>query len=115
MNNASKSYPIALWDFDNIEGVVDFTEPNKLITMNCWCIDDVSPEDDVVLRHKQWDTIEAVMQSYLGYVNEQASVTIENIRAIPFEYFPAGLISPEREMAVRYRVELKLWCYVIPT
>jgi len=110
LNNADKSYPIALWDFDNITGTVNFAAPEKFMTINCWCINDVSPDDDVVARHKQWDTIEAVLQTYLGFVNQQTDVTVENIRAMPFEYFPAGLLSPEREMAVRYSVDLKLWC-----
>lgn len=110
MNYGDKTYPLALWDFDNMEGTVNMGGEEKLVTMNCWCVNEVSPEADVVNRHLAWDEIEADMQAYLQAVNAVEDLSVENIRALPFEYFPAGLLSVEREMAVRYRVELKLWC-----
>ena len=110
MNHGTKTYPLALWDFDNIEGTVNISGAEKLMKINCWCINEVSPEADVVNRHLAWDTIETIMQLYVTAVNGTADLSIENIRNIPYEYFPAGLLSLEREMAVRYQIELKLWC-----
>lgn len=109
LNHGTKTYPLALWDFDNMEGVAEIGG-TRTVTMNCWCINEVLPEDDVVGRHNKWDEIETDMVAYLTAVNQQTEISIENLRAMPFEYFPAGLLSLEREMAVRYRVELKLWC-----
>jgi len=111
MNHGSKVYPLALWDFDNIEGVQMIGgNGEKTMAINCWVINVVSPEDDVENRHTAWDTIETAMKAYLLAVNAVDDLTIENLREMPYEYFPAGLLSLEREMAVRYRVELKLWC-----
>lgn len=111
MNYGSKIYPLALWDLDNVSGVNNIaSDGEKLMTINCWCINEVEPEADVVNRHTAWDTIETAFKAYLLQVNGDPQLTIENIRAMPYEYFPAGLLSLEREMAVRYSVELKLWC-----
>ena len=110
-NGDSKTYPIALWDLDNIEGTQNLGgDQEKEITMNCWCIGDVAPEADVVNRHVVWDTLETAFKAYLVALQAQTNITIQNIREMPFEYFPAGLLSLEREMGVRYKVELKLWC-----
>jgi hypothetical protein len=113
---SSKTYPIALWDFDNIEGTQNLGgDQEKLITMNCWCIGSVAPEADIVNRHLVWDSLETAFKAYLVAVQADGNITIQNSRNMPFEYFPAGLLSLEREMGVRYRVELKLWCYDPPT
>ena len=112
MNTTNKTYPIALWDFDNIEGKQNLGgDQEREITMNCWCIGDVSPEEDIENRHIVWDTLEAAFKLYLVAVQADGNITIQNSRAMPFEYFPAGLLSLEREMGVRYKVEMKLWCY----
>jgi len=110
MNYGSKIYPLALWDFDNLSGTRNLDSGEKLVNINCWCINEVAPEADVVNRHAAWDTIETAFAVYLQSVNEQSALTINNSRDMRFEYFPAGLLSLEREMAVRYAVELKLWC-----
>ena len=111
-NGDSKTYPIVLWDFDNMGGTQSLGgDQEKLINMNCWCIGDVSPEADIVNRHLVWDTLETAFKAYLVAVQADDNVTIENSREMPFEYFPAGLLSLEREMGIRYRVEMKLWCY----
>ena len=115
MHTADKTYPIALWDFDNIEGTQNLGgDQEREITMNCWCIGDVSPEEDEEYRHKKWDTLEAAFKLYLVAVQTDNNITIENSREVPFEYFPAGLFSLEREMGIRYNVTLKLWCYTPP-
>ena len=110
MNHGSKTYPLALWDFNNLEGEQNVTSGEKVMRVNCWMINLTTPEADVVDRHKVWDVIEADMQEYMASLNGEEDLTVENIRAMPYEYFPAGLLSLEREMAVRYQVELKLWC-----
>jgi hypothetical protein len=111
LNHGSKTYPLALWDFNNLggEGFMVAGEESDL-RINCWFVTSVSPEEDVVKRHLIWDGLIADAKAYLDAVNGQDDVTIENIRKPPFEFFPAGLLSPEREMAVRYEIELKLWC-----
>jgi len=121
LNKRDKVYPLALWDFDNVDGlvsmesgVVDVNKVEKTMTVNCWCINLVSPESDVVDKHVTWDAIEVVMLKYINAVNAAESITVENMRAIPYSYFPAGLLSLEREMAVRYSVDLKLHCYTPP-
>ena len=111
-NGDSKTYPICLWDINNMEGTQNLAgDQEKTIIMNCWCIGDVAPEADVVNRHLVWDTLETVFKAYLVALQADGNITIQNSREMPFEYFPAGLFSLEREMGVRYRVELKLWCY----
>lgn len=108
----SKTYPIALWDFNNIQGTQNLAgDQEKIITMNCWCIGDVAPEADVVNRHLVWDNLETAFLAYLTALQADGNITLENSREVPFEYFPAGLLSLEREMGVRYNLTLKLWCY----
>ena len=111
----SKTYPIALWDFNNIEGTQNLGgDQEKLIKMDCWCIGDVAPEADIDNRHLVWDTLETAFKLYLVALQGDGNITIQNSREMPFEYFPAGLLSLEREMGIKYRVELKLWCYTPP-
>ena len=43
-------------------------------------------------------------------VNTQLDLSVENVLETPFEYYPAGLFSLDREMGIRYRITLKLWC-----
>jgi hypothetical protein len=111
-NGDSKSYPIVLWDFNNLAGTQNLGgDQEKTITVNCWCLGDVSPEADIDNRHLVWDNLETEFKAYLVALQADGNITIQNSREMPFEYFPAGLFSLEREMGIRYSVILKLWCY----
>lgn len=111
LNHGTKTYPLVLWDLNNLKGVQNLGgDQEKTMEINVWCLNEVNVEDDVEDRHEVWDSIETAFKAYLLEVGEEDSLTIENIREMPYEYFPAGLLSLEREMAVMYKVELKLWC-----
>jgi len=111
-NGDSKSYPIVLWDFNNMTGTQNLGgDMEKIITLNCWCLGDVAPEADVVNRHLVWDDLETAFLAYLTALQQDGNITVQNNREVPFEYFPGGLFSLEREMGIRYNVTLKLWCY----
>lgn len=109
-----KAYPLALWDINNMEGTADLRDGKKLIQIYLWVIAATTPESDVSDRLTVWTAIETDTIAYLQSVAQQADITIENVAAMPFAYFPAGLLSLEREMAVRYRVNLKDWCPTPP-
>jgi hypothetical protein len=105
-----KAYPLVIWDVNNLSGTADLHTGQKIINLDCWCVHLVEPDDDVNAKLAVWDAIEADMQAYVLEVNGAANLSVENIKNIPYEYFPAGILSPEREMAVKYRVTLKMWC-----
>lgn len=106
----NKTYPLALWDFNNIKFDWNRRSDVKYYTIHCWGVIDVTPEDDLVKRHVQWDTIQAAMAAYLTAVEGQADLTVENADLTSGEFYPAGFLSLDREMGIRYEVELKLWC-----
>jgi len=109
LNYGSKTYPLALWDIGNATGTIDRREGVKELNMDLWILTEVEPEDDVVNRHAAWDTIQTAFLEYIAEVDDQDDLTVETTEP-EFEHFPAGLLSLEREMAIRYRITLKLWC-----
>lgn len=105
-----KSYPMVLWDIDNIEGTKDVRDGSKVITLGCWCINAVDVNDDTDDKPAQWDAIEAYLDAYLANVNDSTTVRVNNMDSMPYAYFGAGLLNVDREMAVRYNVTLQIWC-----
>ena len=81
------------------------------IEIDVFCILGIEPECDVkAARLEVWDDCETYLQGYLDEVNDLADISIPDLNDIEFEYYPAGLLSIDRELGVRYRVTLKLWC-----
>lgn len=111
LNYAEKDYPLVLWDLDNMTGIKNRKEDRKVITIDCYILGLVTPEDDEANnRHAIWDELEGDLEMYLYNVNEDDDLSIENLLSTSFEYYPAGLFSLEREMGLRFQVVMKLWC-----
>jgi len=106
-----KVYPVVLWNLTGIKGIADLREGSRELEVDVFCIIGVTPEDDVKLsRLQNWDDCETYLQAYLDEVNDQDDLSIPDLNNVEFEYYPAGLLSVDRELGVRYRVTLKLWC-----
>ena len=104
----TKDYPLVLWDFVGIEGAKsirskDVSDP---LTMYVWCVKKHVPDSDKITG---WDSLVADLNEYLLSVNEQEFVEVGLID-IPWETFPPGFFSVDRELPIRYRVTLTLWC-----
>lgn len=104
----SKDYPLVLWDFVGIEGTKsirskDVSDP---LTMFVWCVKKHVPDSDKITG---WDSLVADLNEYLLSVNESEFVKVDLID-IPWETFPPGFFSVDRELPIRYRVTLTLWC-----
>ena len=103
-----KQYPLILWDIDNAAGTKNLRKltPGQTLTLNVFVGNVILPDADKI---PAWDAVIADLDEYLLSLAEQASVK-PNLDEFEFELFPAGFLSVEREIAVRYRIELELWC-----
>ena len=113
LNSGAKEYPLVCWDLENAKPIVkDLRTGQGTMRVNVLCADIVEPETDTDtdLKLASYDAIEATLVAYLAAVEALASVTIPNKADIEVEYYPAGLVSVDRELAVRYAVTLRLWC-----
>jgi len=107
------SHPFVIWDIGNIRGTksIRSTAVPGLMTIDLYCMDLVTPEDDITQGAlTKWDAIEADMLAYLTKVMATTNLTIENQDDIEYEYYPGGMLKMEREVGVRYRIQLKAWC-----
>ena len=111
LNRPGKTYPVILWDITGSQGVRNLTSGEAEIEIDVYCIVAVTPEDDInAARLGNWDDCETYLQAYLEAVNDATDISIPDLNNIEFEFYPAGLLSIDREVGVRYRVTLKLWC-----
>ena len=103
-----KQYPLILWDVDNLSGSKNLRKltPGQVITLNVFVGNVILPDVDEILA---WDEVIADLDEYLLSFADSDSVKL-NLEEFEFELLPGGLISVEREIAVRYRIELELWC-----
>ena len=106
-----KTYPIVLWDIDNMEGertirTAAQAEDRQTITMNAYVGNVYAVDSDKIVA---WDAIIDDMDKYLLSLNLQTNVQVDLID-VTYELIPAGFLSVDREIAVRYRITLKLWC-----
>ncbi|MCK4815659.1 hypothetical protein KA005_07815 [bacterium] len=111
----TKSYPLAIWDITNLRGqskALDTASIPDQIELDIYCIGLVTPESDLGdLRLGEWDDLEEDLRFYLLQVDALSDINILNKNDITeFEYYPAGFFSVDREIGVRYKVILKLWC-----
>jgi len=106
----SKKYPLILWDIDNLRGLLNLNSSERTITLDVWCINEVEPEKDQDDKLEAWDEIEAELVAYIMQVDASYDISLATYDSIDYEYYPAGLLSLDREMAVKYTVTLKLWC-----
>lgn len=113
LKNKAKEYPLVIWDIDNLTGNKDIRAKatDSRLNIDMYCLNLVTPEDDKgEAKLPVWDQIEADMQTYLRKVGALEFVEIPEF-TVNFEYYPAGMLSMEREMGVLYRqIPLKLWC-----
>jgi len=109
--DSGKVYPLVLWDLTGAKGIANLSEGTREIEIDIFCITAVKPEDDIKTRRlEHWDDCEVDLQTYLNEVNDLTNITVQDLNDVEFEYYPAGLLSIDRELGVRYRVTLKLWC-----
>ena len=113
--NLAKTYPLAVWDIGNLKGTKNLRQTSGLsavIEIDLYAMNLVTPEDDITPGSLvKWDALEADLLAYLTAVNALAYIKVLNLDSIEFEYYPAGILSMEREVGVLYRaVKLELWC-----
>lgn len=111
----NKDYPLIVWDLDNLTGNKNLRATvgvSGLLTIDMYCMSLVTPEDDVAgAKLPVWDSIEADMLAYLTEVNAVSTLAVKNLDTVSFEYYPAGMLSMERELGVVYKgIQLELWC-----
>ena len=111
----SKSYPLTIWDITNLRGLskaLDTASIPDEIELDVYAIGLTTPESDLGdLRLGVWDDLEEDLQKYLLQVDALSDINILNKNEITeFEYYPAGFFSVDRELGVRYKITMKLWC-----
>ena len=110
----SKTYPLAVWDLGNLKGLKNLratTGQSGVIEIDLYCMDLVTPEDDIPAGSiAKWDALEADMLAYLNVINALDYLRVANMDDIDYEYYPGGMLTMEREVGVRYKIELEIWC-----
>lgn len=104
----TKDYPLVWWDIVGLEGTkpIRVTQQKSFITMNIWAAKKYVPDTDKI---PEWDSLMADLEEYLLSVSDLEFIDVALVD-VPFELFPTGFFSVDREIAVRYRVKLTLWC-----
>ncbi len=104
----TKDYPLVLWDFVGMEelGPLRSNDPKATLSIFVWAVKKYVPDTDPI---PEWDTLRADLEEYLSSVNDSEFITVNQIQ-VAKEQFPPGFFSADRELAVRYRVTLTLWC-----
>ena len=104
----TKDYPLVWWDIVGLEGTkpIRSTQPKSFITMNVWAAKKYIPDADKI---PEWDSLMADLEEYLLSVTDSEFIDVA-LTDVTFELFPTGFFSVDREIAVRYRVRLTLWC-----
>lgn len=103
-----KDYPLVWWDIVGLEGTkpIRSTQLKSFITLNVWAAKQHNPDDDKI---PEWDLVMAYLEEYLLTVALRDDISVD-LSDVTFELFPDGFFSVDREIAVRYRVRLTLWC-----
>ena len=104
----TKNYPFVFWQIDDADGAFQLRTNQKrsTITMNVWAAKAYVPDDDKIL---DWDSLMDDLNSYLLALNDSEFISVLT-EDVEFELFPEVFVSVDREIAVRYRVTLELWC-----
>ncbi len=104
----TKTYPFVFWAIEASEGTKNIrnVQPGQIITMDVYAAKVYAPDADKI---PEWDSLIADLDAYLTKL-----ATSQFVKPIlddfNFELFPEGFISVDREIAVRYRISLELWC-----
>ena len=112
MNEAiEKQYPLVIWDLDNLKGSWDLRSGTlKTVEIDIYLVNLVVPNTDHgENRLSVWDTMIADLIEYLNSVNDTNLISVKPDE-INLELIPAGMLSMERELGVRFRIEVTLWC-----
>jgi hypothetical protein len=110
----SIAHPFVIWDIGNLDGNKDLRATTGVtgeIEIDLYGLDLVTPEHDItdgVLAI--WDRIEADLKAYLINVNALEYIKVLNMSDVDYEYYPGGMLKMEREVGVRYRINLEIWC-----
>lgn len=104
------TYPLVIWNLagDGSRFVLDARKESKVITLDVFICGEIDPNTGN--KFTVWDTIEALLRSYLAVVNSNSKLQINNMNNITGEYYPFGVITVEGEVGLRYRVELEMLC-----
>ncbi len=103
----TKDYPLVLWDFVSIDGFHPIRSNDKEpITMFVWAVKKHVPDSDQIVG---WDLLMGYLDEYLLSVNKQEKLTVDSLKPAWVPITP-GFFSVDRELSVRYRVTLTLWC-----
>lgn len=104
----TKDYPLVLWDFVGMEGTksIRTNDVKDTLVINVWCVKKHVPDSDKITG---WDELVADLDEYLLSVDDSEFVEVGLID-IPWEPFPDSFFSVDRELSIRYRVTLTLWC-----
>ena len=108
----SKTYPVALWSFDNAKFVNDIRtldiQQIKDFTITVFAIMNYKIGDDKI---PIWDTLEQYFYDYLNKINTNDMVVqIYNIDKINGQYIPEGMISADSEIGIMADIILRTYC-----
>ena len=102
-----KEYPLVFWDLDNSKWTKNLRSDFQIVTMDCFILGSIDENNDDKINI--WDTLELQLDIYLLLLNQLANIQVisDNITK---EYYPAGLLTVDNEVGIRYNIGLKLWC-----
>ena len=103
-----KGYPLIFWDFDNSKWLHQ-TEQKATITISVFVLgihDDWDGD-----KFATWDYLEGALKDYLNKdINTSTNTIAVEVNNIQKEYFPAGLMSVDNELAVKYDTKIYVYC-----
>lgn len=102
-----KSYPYVAWNLDTMSGVVSLRETLKELDLEVIGVDHIDPETEDFID--KYDSIEALLLSYITAINAQAGIKILTLEA-PIEYYPRGTVSNDSECGVKLKLKMEIVC-----
>jgi len=102
-----KEYPMVFWDIDNSAFTKNISDGKETFVANVFI---VGPFDhDADDKFTRWDELIDDLEAYLVVVSNLADISLGSLN-VEKELYPAGILSVDDEIGVRYRVTWKLWC-----
>ena len=102
-----KEYPLVFWDLDNSKWTKELRGDKSKVTMDCFILGSIDENNEDKIN--VWDTLESQFDTYLLALNQLSNLFVST-DGITKEYYPAGLLTVDNEVGIRYALALILWC-----
>ncbi len=102
-----KLYPLVFWDIDNSTFRKNLSNGKESFVANVFILGPWDSETDD--KFTRWDELISDLETYLSVISNLADISLGDMN-VDKELYPAGLLSVDNEIGVRYRVTWKLWC-----